>query len=59
MSFITENWQAILLAITSALAAASQIAALTPTKKDDEAVNVLAKIFKFLAGNYGYAKNAK
>ena len=59
MSFITANWQAILLAITSVLAAASQVAALTPTKKDDEAVGTLGRIFQFLAGNYGYAKNSK
>jgi len=59
MSYLTDHWQAILLAITSVIAAASHIAALTPSTKDDEAVSAIGRIFQFLAGNYGYAKNSK
>jgi len=58
MEFITKHWEEILLFVTSVMAIASQLAALTPTKSDDEAVGFLTKLFNFLAGNYGHAKNA-
>lgn len=59
MEFITTNWQTILLIITGVMALASQVAALTPSKKDDEAIGWLQKIFNVIAGNWGNAKNAK
>ena len=57
MEWITANWQTILLVVTGAMAMASQVAALTPSKKDDNAVGMFKKIFDFIAGNYGNAKN--
>ena len=59
MEFITTNWQTILLIITGAMALASQVAALTPSKKDDDAVGWLRKAFDVIAGNWGNAKNEK
>lgn len=48
MSFIVENYESILFAVTSVVTAASAIAALTPTKKDDL---FIAKIINLLALN--------
>lgn len=59
MAWVQENWQTILLFITSVMAIASQLAALTPSKSDDEAVSWFRKVFDAIAGNYGAAKNAK
>ena len=56
MQWIEANWQSVLLIITGTMALASQIAALTPTTKDDEAISYLGKLFRILAGNYGFQK---
>lgn len=48
MNWLVENYEGILLAVTSVVTAASAIAALTPTDKDDK---VIAKIVNFLALN--------
>lgn len=57
MDWITQNWQTIALIVTGTMAIASQLAALTPSKKDDDAVTYFRKVWAFLAGNYGNAKN--
>lgn len=46
MEWMTENWDAILTALVSLHAAASAVAALTPTKWDD---NALVKLAQFLS----------
>lgn len=46
VKFVTENWQQIALAITSAIGTASIIVKLTPTPKDDE---ILGKIKSFVS----------
>jgi hypothetical protein len=57
MEWIINNWANIAFAITSVVTAASAIAALTPTPKDDA---IISKIYKFLieipALNIGKAK---
>lgn len=57
IEFITLHWVEILAAISTTLVALTHIAALTPSKKDDEAVSMLTKVFTALSGNYGAAKN--
>lgn len=57
MNWILENWMGILTAITSVIAAASAIAALTPTPKDDSFVAKVKGMVNFLALNFGHAKN--
>lgn len=57
MDWITANWDHILLAVTSVIAIASHLAALTPTPQDDKAVHFARKLFDYIAGNYGNAKN--
>ena len=50
MGWFLENWDAILVAITSLVTTASLIAGLTPTTKDDK---FMAKIANLLALNFG------
>jgi hypothetical protein len=45
-----------LSAVTTVIAAASAVAALTPTPRDDKILGKLAKIVDLLALNIGYAK---
>ena len=59
MQFISDNWQTIALFVTTTIAVASHMAALTPSTKDDAAVSMLGKLFQIIAGNYGHAKNSK
>lgn len=59
MQWIIDNLEHILLAVTATIAAAAHIAALTPTPRDDEAVVWVKRVFDFLAGNYGHAKNSR
>jgi len=57
IAYIQENWELILSALTSIVAACSAIAALTPTPKDDGWVKKLYKIVDILAINVGKAKD--
>ncbi len=56
MDWIMQNWESVLLAVTSVIAAASAIAALTPTPKDDVFLNTVRRIIDVLALNIGNAK---
>lgn len=57
MQYIQQNWEQIALVITSVVAAASAIAALTPTPKDDTWVARAYKLIDILAINVGQAKD--
>lgn len=57
MQYIQQNWDQIALIITSVVAAASAIAALTPTPKDDTWVARAYKLIDVLAINVGQAKD--
>lgn len=59
MEWVAANWQTIALLITSTIAIASHLAALTPSTADDEAVGWFKRVFDVIAGNYGNAKNSK
>jgi hypothetical protein len=48
MDWIVSNYEGILLVVTTVIASASAIAALTPTKKDDA---FIARIINILALN--------
>ena len=57
MEWIVANWQGILAAVTGVIAAASAIAALTPTPKDDAILYKIRQLIDLLALNIGNAKN--
>ena len=57
MEFIKENWEQIGIILTSVVAIASAVAAMTPTPKDDGIVKKLYKIVDLLALNVGKAKD--
>ncbi len=56
---LLANTDAIWLAVTTTIAAAAAIAALTPSPKDDSLVGKLRKLIDFLGLNWGNAKNDK
>ena len=56
---IVANKTAIWLAVSTTVAAAAAIAALTPSPKDDSMVSKLRKVIDFLGLNWGFAKNDK
>ena len=56
IAFVTANYEAILGAITAVVAAASAIAALTPSETDNEIVNKIRKVVDLFALNIGNAK---
>jgi predicted porin len=45
-------------AVTGVVTAATAVTAITPTKVDDAALNVVLKVLNFLAGNFAKNKNA-
>ena len=57
MEFIKENWEGIVAILTSTIAIASAVAAMTPTPKDDGIVKKVYKIVDLLALNFGKAKD--
>ena len=57
MEFVQSNWEGIILVLTSAVALASAVAALTPTPKDDGIVKKLYALIDTLAINVGKAKD--
>lgn len=61
LDLFIEIWEALplwLVAITGVVTAANGITALTPTKTDDEILNVVLRVLNFLALNIGKNKNA-
>ncbi len=56
---LLANKEAIWLAVSTTVAAAAAIAALTPSPKDDSLVGKLRKVVDFLGLNWGFAKNKK
>lgn len=56
MEWIVANWQGILAAVTGIIAAASAIAALTPTPKDDAILSKIRGLIDLLALNVLNAK---
>ena len=57
MQFVQANWEGVLLILTSAVALASAVAALTPTPKDDSIVKKVYGLLDALALNVGKAKD--
>ena len=57
MTWILENKEALIGILTSVIAVASAIAALTPTPKDDTIVGKIYKVVDLLALNVGKAKD--
>lgn len=57
INYILENKETLIGTLTAVVAAASAIAALTPTPKDDHWAAKLYKIVDWLALNVGKAKD--
>lgn len=57
ITFLLDNANGIIQALTAVVTAASLISALTPTPKDDGVVKWLYKIVDLLALNVGKAKD--
>ena len=57
VTYVTGNWEAILGAVSAVVAAASAIAALTPSESDNVIVAKIRKVVDLLALNVGNAKN--
>lgn len=57
--FIMTNFNDILAAITSIIAGASALSALTPNKKDDSVLNKIKSCLDLFALNIGNAKTVK
>ena len=57
IQWTTDNWDSILVAVTAIISAASAVAALTPTPKDDGVIRKLYAILDGLALNVGKAKD--
>jgi hypothetical protein len=56
IEYITENKDQLFGVVTAVIAAASAIAALTPTPKDDGLIKKIYKVIDFLALNVFNAK---
>jgi len=52
MEWIINNWEAVFVAVTSLVAAASAIANLTPTDSDNKVIERLTKLVDALALNF-------
>ncbi|MBQ3696257.1 MAG: hypothetical protein II938_04775 [Alphaproteobacteria bacterium] len=59
MQFIITNFNDILAAITSIIAGASALSALTPTHKDDTVLRKVKSCLDLFALNVGNAKTVK
>lgn len=59
INWTTEHWDDIMLVALAACGIAAQIAAWTPSPKDDSILAKVRAVLDIFAGNYGNAKNAK
>lgn len=57
LSWIVTHGADLLQAALAVVGAASVVAALTPTPKDDAALAVLRRVLDLVAQNYGHARN--
>lgn len=57
ISYLVSNVDSILFAVSAVVAAASAVAALTPTPKDDSIVAKAYKVLDWVAFNVGKAKD--
>lgn len=57
ISYLVSNVDSILFAVSAVVAAASAVAALTPTPKDDSIVSKAYKVLDWVALNVGKAKD--
>lgn len=57
ISYLVSNVDSILFAVSAVVAAASAVAALTPTPKDDSIVAKVYKVLDWVALNVGKAKD--
>jgi hypothetical protein len=57
ISYLVANVDSILFAVSAVVAAASAVAALTPTPKDDSIVAKAYKVIDWVALNVGKAKD--
>lgn len=57
INWISANWDGIFMAVAGVIAAASAVAALTPTQADDNIVAKVKKWADWLALNFGHAKS--
>ena len=57
ISYLVSNVDSILFAVSTVVAAASAVAALTPTPKDDSVVAKAYKVLDWVALNVGKAKD--
>lgn len=57
ISYLVTNVDSILFAVSAVVAAASAVAALTPTPKDDSIVAKAYKVLDWVALNVGKAKD--
>ena len=57
ISYLVANVDSILFAVSAVVAAASAVAAITPTPKDDSIVAKAYKVLDWLALNVGKAKD--
>jgi len=57
ISYLVANVDSLLFAVSAVVAAASAVAALTPTPKDDAVASKAYKVLDWLALNIGKAKD--
>jgi hypothetical protein len=57
ISYLVANVDSLLFAVSAVVAAASAVAALTPTPKDDSIVSKAYKVLDWVALNVGKAKD--
>jgi len=53
-----ENWEQILMGVTSVVGGFSVIATMTPNKSDNQVVDMMMRVVNFLGANVGKSKNA-
>jgi len=58
MNWIMENWEQILMGVTSVVGGFSVIATMTPNKSDNQVVDMMMRVVNFLGANVGKSKNA-
>ncbi|TAH36525.1 MAG: hypothetical protein EYC62_02460 [Alphaproteobacteria bacterium] len=58
MNWLLQNYELLLQVVTSVIAAASAISALTPTSTDNYVVDKVKSIVDVLALNIGHARNS-
>lgn len=59
INWAMDNWEAVIIGLTSVIGGCAMLAKLSPSPRDDRIIGKIAKIINVIGMNFGNTKNVK